>query len=127
MEEDRKEQRQAIRVKPLDSEPIEIQIIGFEFMDILHARNICALGIGIWVPHQFKGCKIDEEVQIVVTLPDMEPFLCRGMIRHKSSSDEKAFFGIQFTGISKLHHAWIKNYVQSRLSEEAEQSQQGTQ
>jgi c-di-GMP-binding flagellar brake protein YcgR len=117
-----KEKRKALRIKPLASEPIEVQIIGVEFMDVLYARDISTLGIGIWVPHQFKGCNIDEEVQIIVTLPELEPFLCQGLICHKSSRDAKEFFGVRFTRISKLHHLWIKTYVQRRLSEETNQS-----
>ena len=91
-------------------------------MDVLYARDISTLGIGIWVPHQFKGCKIDEEVQIIVTLPDMEPFLCQGLIRHKSSRDAVEFFGVQFTQISGSHRSWIETYVQRFLSEQADQS-----
>jgi hypothetical protein len=52
-----KEKRCYIRVKPKDDEPVEIQLIGANFIDVLNAKDISEGGVGIFVEHDFEGCK----------------------------------------------------------------------
>ena len=41
------------RRKPSKSEPVEVQIIGGNSIDILHARDISETGLGVFVSHGF--------------------------------------------------------------------------
>ena len=70
------------RRRPSKSEPVEVQIIGGNSIDILHARDISATGLGVFVPHGFEGCDLDQEVELVITLPGTRTFMARGVIRH---------------------------------------------
>lgn len=108
-----KDARRDKRVKPPAAEPIEIQIMGTNSLDILKANDISISGIGINVPHRFEGCNISEEVELVITLPNSRPFLARGVISHISSSKQKNdIFGIQFTSISNNNSNQIKGYIE---------------
>jgi len=82
-------------------------------LDVLLARDISATGVGVFVPHMFKGWKIDEEVELVLTLPRERPFLARGVIRHHTHSDEGAeHFGVMFSEISDDDQEKILRYVE---------------
>ena len=61
--------RRPTRVRPLPGASVEVQIMGTNSLDILHARDISVRGVGVLVPHLFEGCDIDSRVELVVTLP----------------------------------------------------------
>lgn len=115
------ERRQAVRVKPPPEAPVEVQINGPGFVEILRARDISIEGIGVCVPHEFKGCDIDKEVAVIVTLPEKEPFMCAGLIRHRSPAGPKDVFGVAFTEIAGLYRSWVEVYVENRLKSGAEE------
>jgi hypothetical protein len=110
------EKRRHPRVQPRLNERIEIQIIGDGFIEILDARDISIGGLGIWVPSRFEGCNIDKEVEIVLRLPDHNPFVCHGIIKYFSKDKMTEFFGIMFTQIHDQHRALIQAYVDKRMS-----------
>ena len=102
------------RATPNRLAPVEIQIIGCGTLDVLTARNVSQTGIGIYVPHGFVGFNLDEEVEIVITLPRERSFLARGIIKHQTDSgDEECHFGVHFTKISREQRTKIRDYVRS--------------
>ena len=106
----------AQRVTPLRVAPVEVQVMGRGSLDVLHARNVSATGLGVYVPHGFAGFDLAAEVELVVTLPRAQPFLSRGVIKHVTDSpDEARHFGLHFTQIKKPHRKAIENYVRNRL------------
>lgn len=108
--------RQARRAVPLRLSPVEVQVMGRASLDVLHARNVSATGVGVYVPHGFAGFDLAEEVELVVTLPRTQPFLARGVIKHVTdSANEARHFGLYFTQIKKAHRVAIERYVRSRL------------
>lgn len=107
-------QRPAARVRPLPTAPIEVQIMGAGTLDVLRVRDISATGLGVYVPHRFDGCDIDAEVELVITLPQLRPFLARGVIRHVTATGEPAeYFGVQFTELKDEHRQRIRHYVRT--------------
>lgn len=107
--------QRAVRVQPTEAEPVEVQIMGDGFLDILDARDISRDGVGVVVPHGFKGCEIDEEVDLVITLPGQIPFLCKGLIVHRTEADRE-FFGVRFTWIHPAHRQQLDRYIALRRS-----------
>ncbi len=114
------------RVVPCEAEPIEVQIMGNGFLEIVDARDIGPSGIGIYVPHSFRDSDIDTEVDLILTLPRSQSFKARGIIRHsgiittgmpRSEADDKSVFGISFTLIDPHHQRHILAYIQTRLSD----------
>ena len=87
--------------------------MGDGFLDVFAARDISASGVGIVVPHRFHGCKIDDEVALVITLPKERPFLARGRIVHRTKTDHE-FFGVEFSELERSHRKLIANYVVRR-------------
>lgn len=110
------EKRRYIRVIPKENEPIEIQLIGSNFIDILNAKDISEGGIGIFVPHNFEGCEIGGIIDILIKLPKTKSFVVKGKIIHKQTQNPH-FFGVEFIEISPENQAKIRNYVQKRLEE----------
>ncbi len=105
----------AQRVVPLRVAPVEVQVMGHESLDVLCARNVSETGLGVYVPHGFAGLDLAVDVDLVVTLPGVLPFLARGVIKHVTNgSGEPGHFGLHFTLIKKTDRASIERYVQSR-------------
>jgi hypothetical protein len=103
------------RVNPANGAPILVQIIGENFIERLKAIDISIGGLGIKVPHMFKGCKVDAEVDLVITLPGERPFQAKASIRHTKTNQDgspSASFGVQFTGISEEKQMLIGEYVE---------------
>ncbi|MCP4601526.1 MAG: PilZ domain-containing protein [Proteobacteria bacterium] len=104
--------RRFSRVAPMDGEPVEIQIIGENFMEQIEARDISKGGISILVPHMFEGCRVDGELDLIISLPKTRPFMARATIRHtKSRDDETGIFGVKFTSIEEAHIQTVEDYV----------------
>ena len=104
------------RVTPTRGAPVEVQVMGRGSLDVLNARNVSDSGIGIYVPHGFAGCDLDEEVELVITLPGERPFLARGSIKHRTDGgDEGHHFGLHFTSIDRSHREKLRAYVRALL------------
>jgi len=108
-----KEKRRSTRVRPDPASPIEVQIIGVSFLEVLHARNICIHGMGIFVPHRFEGYNIDSCVELIITLPQGRPFKAIGKIRHEANKS-KSFFGVEFVELDEKDRQAIAQYVELR-------------
>jgi c-di-GMP-binding flagellar brake protein YcgR len=102
----------AKRVRPTAKEPIMIQLIsdGFE------TRDISATGAGIFVPIHLEGCPLKSPVNLIIELPDSEPFRARGRIVHRTKIGRE-FIGVQFLNLSQGQASIIARYIQRRLSE----------
>lgn len=100
------------RVRPRPSEPVEVHIMGGRSLDILHARNVSDTGLGVWVPHRFEGCDLDEEMTLVITLPRRRSFVARGTLKHVTSREAgPGHFGVEFTALAERHCEAIRDYV----------------
>ena len=40
-------------------------------------------GVGVWVPHGFRGCDTSAPVELILTLPSRKPLRMRGTIKHR--------------------------------------------
>ena len=107
--------RQHIRVQPERGSPIEVDINGEDFIEVLRAVDISMGGMGINVAHLFKGCRINRSVAVIVTLPTSggRGFQVDGRIRHVK--DHR--FGIQFVGLADADRKQLREYIASRLTD----------
>lgn len=115
------EKRNYLRVTPEATAPIEIQIMGCQtmggiFLDVLTARDISIGGIGIFVPHNFRGCDVSHTVELVITLPRGIPFKAVGRVIHKKSEDKGGYFGVKFLKIDDRARQAIAAYVTFRAA-----------
>ena len=110
------EQRSFVRVRPHPRRPVSIQIMGKDFIDTFQVVDISVGGVGVRVPHRFDGCEINEEVEVVLSLPGGRPMQTRGTIRHVREEPGGSLFGLQFSQLSPVHRGAIESYVQHRLS-----------
>ncbi|MBC8556002.1 MAG: PilZ domain-containing protein [Candidatus Brocadiales bacterium] len=109
-----KEKRRFVRVPAGDDKAIEVQIIGDVFLEVLNAKDISTNGVSVYVPHEFRGCNINDEVDLILTLSNEEPFNAKGIIIHSSSSS-RGYFSVEFTGITSENKNLIYNYIHTRL------------
>ena len=108
-----------LRVRPLSTEPVEVQIIGSDFLDIVHVRDIGLGGVGVWIPHGFGGCDTSTAVELILTLPSRKSFQVEGLIRHHSAVDEqKGFFGVKFLHLSRPQRKRIEEYLRGRIEQD---------
>jgi len=112
----RKDRRRYIRVAQEVDHPIGVHINGENFFDILTAKDISIGGLGIVAPHEFKGCRIDRLVSLVITLPYpiKKSFMAKGTIKHVV--DER--FGVMFVEIDKKSRDRVREYVSYRIQRE---------
>jgi hypothetical protein len=92
-----KHKRDTVRVIPDPLNPIIVDLVGENFIDVLRAKDIGEGGLSVHVPYQFAGCIINREIELVITLPGARSFKAGGMIRHNGQKQE-LYFGISFTG-----------------------------
>ena len=107
--------RVAPRIAPRETQPIEVQIMGSNHLDILPAKDISVSGIGVQVPHRFQGCDLAQEVELIITLPGCRPFLAYGVIRHWHGAGDH--FGVEFTHIDSRWIERIRSYIQDCIAE----------
>jgi hypothetical protein len=111
-----KYKRYKVRVIPDPQHPIIIDFVGENFIDTLKAKDIGQGGLSVFVPHQFDGCVINREIELVVTLPNTRSFKTKGMIRHRGES-QGFYFGVSFTHIERNDFETLKNYVKMRADQ----------
>jgi c-di-GMP-binding flagellar brake protein YcgR len=101
----------AERVQPTAKDPVEIQLIsdGFE------ARDISATGAGIFVPPHLEGCNLKSPINILIQLPESQPFRARGRIVHRTKIGRE-FLGVEFLNLPETHASLITRYVERCLS-----------
>ena len=85
------------------------------FLDIFEARDISTTGVGIFVPYRFEGCPLKTPVDLVMTLPNGNPFLAKGRVVHRTKT-EREFFGVEFVNLPRPATREIEGYIQRRLA-----------
>ena len=86
--------------------------MGPDSLNIMRARDISTMGIGVYAPTMFHGCDMDSEVELVITLPGKPSFLAKGTIRHRTKRRRgKEYFGIEFTRIYEKDKTQIENFI----------------
>jgi len=110
--------RKHIRIEPKAGQPIQVNINGEDFIDITNAVDISLGGVGLKVPHEFKGCELARQVSFIIDLPTEPKKQCvqvHGRILHVSGQR----FGVSFTDMSKANRQKIKKYIGGRIKEES--------
>ncbi len=102
------------RAIPDPKQPVVIDLVGDNFIDVLKAKDIGEGGLSVYVPYQFKGCIIDREIEIVITLPDRSSFKTTGLIKHKGEK-QGFYFGIAFTHVNDKDIRTLKQYIETRI------------
>ena len=99
----------AKRVRPTAKEPVFVQLV----TDGFAARDISATGAAIFVPPHLEGSTLRSPVNLVIKLPDAEPFRARGRIVHRTKIGRE-FLGVEFMNLPQAHAAVIARYVERR-------------
>ena len=90
------ERRHHPRVVPEPARPIEVQIMGPGYLEIVEATNIAVGGVGIFIPHWIASEYVDTRVELILTMPHCRPVHLRGIIRHYDDEIDPARLGIEF-------------------------------
>ena len=105
--------RKEKRISPIDDQPVIVDLPGKEFKnEILKVKDISTKGIAIFIPHYFRGCEVDEEVEIEIILPNNKEhtFKVTAEIRHTELDD--SYFGARFIRMDKQFKINLKSYIQ---------------
>jgi hypothetical protein len=103
-----------LRVRPDPQRPVEVQVMGPGFLDVLHARDVSETGLGLFVPHGFAGCDVKQGVELIVKLPGRSSFSAAGVLIHRTTEGSRAFFGVELTRISDRARQALRDYVEGR-------------
>ena len=108
------ELRDDTRFRPHPSQPVSVQIMGPNSIDVLTARDIALKGLGVYMPHGAEHWKDDPRVELVITLPGQRPFLAKGQVRHRTHHfEDESFFGVEFVDLPKKRREQIRRYLDS--------------
>jgi len=105
------EKRRFQRVRPAPSAPIEVQVMGGAFLEVLHAQDISVGGMAVLVPHGFSDDELSETVQLIISMPAARSFKATARIRHIERTGSGGKFGIEFAELDAAHRAHIARYV----------------
>lgn len=94
--------------------------MGPDDLDVLYARDISEVGIGVFMPHGFDGSRLHSQVEMIVHLPDASPFVVVGILRHRTVNGPLAFFGVEFTRVADTARQSLRAYVQGRMAADAQ-------
>ncbi|WP_127714342.1 response regulator [Halobacteriovorax sp. HLS] len=108
----RKDQRR-VGFNSNDNENIRIDIVGKNFVDIVKGKDISLGGIAVKVPHFIIDCKIGENVECIISLPQKKTIKTFGTVRHVGEEND-FYFGIEFTKMDKLSEKNLKEFVESK-------------
>jgi len=112
-----KKGRKQIRVAPEAGHPVTVDINGDNFLEIVDAADISEDGIGISTPSRLEGCRIDEIVSLVITLPHPVRHIFHGIGKVKHISGEK--FGVFFIDVSRADLKAVRRYVGRRIKDKS--------
>jgi hypothetical protein len=85
--------------------------MGSGFIDVFNARDLSNGGLSLIVPHRFEGCNLAGEVEVLLKLPGLKPFVVRGLVRHTQDDTDGTAFGIEFTRLDATAKSRINAYV----------------
>jgi c-di-GMP-binding flagellar brake protein YcgR len=103
------------RVRPLVRKPVEIQLMGSDFLEVLSARDISLGGVGIRVDHAFSGYDLASEIQLLIKLPGKRSFIANGRVRHKATREGWEIYGVEFTRLPAEGEVDLAAYVERML------------
>lgn len=109
------DKRRFARVVPLPSAPVEVQIMGAEFLEVLRARDISVGGVCVIVRHAFEGYNLAEAVELVITLPKQRAFLAQAVVRRIDK--QRTNFAVEFTQLEDKDRRAIEAYVTALLAQ----------
>ncbi len=110
---------ESTRLRLPRSERVEVQIMGPGFVDVVLARDISLGGVGVWIPHGFRGCDTSAPVELILTLPSRKPLRMRGTIKHRTATSDGAhFFGVEFIDLAVMHQKAIEDYIARCVGED---------
>jgi hypothetical protein len=109
------DKRKFPRVVPHETKPVQVHLMGTNFLEVLTAADISEGGIGIRVSHSFEGYDMDRQVEVVVSLPGAKAFMARGRLRSKSVRENTHVFGVQFTYVADEGKELLSEYVTRML------------
>ena len=98
------------KIIPNKNNPIRMDIIGDNFVEIVQVTDISESGAGIYVPHSFSGIDTSKSINAIVTLPGQNSFKTKGMI--KPGKDSRNFF-LEFLDLSSQGKKQISVYAKS--------------
>ncbi len=90
--------------------------MGSGFLDVLEARDVSAGGLGLTVPHRFVGYDLEGEIQILIKLPGLKPFLVKGVVRRKQGAGDGTWYGIEFTQVDSAAHQRLIGYIEEMVA-----------
>ena len=111
--------RRHLRAYPTQSNPVEVQIMGEDSLNILHARDVSLSGIGVVVPHRFEGCDIESGVELVLSFPNARSFKTRGRVVYRQEDATSTYFGIEFTDLDETYKDIITRFITTESGDDA--------
>ena len=106
------ERRRVERVVPDPRSPIEVQIMGNGFLEVVNAVNISTKGVGIYLRHGLDETLLGSRVEIVLVLPRCRPVFVRGRIRHLDGHDDFRYIGLEFMRLPPRVEKLLTQYVE---------------
>jgi hypothetical protein len=110
-----RDKRRFPRVQPHAAKPVEVQLLGTNFLEVVPAADISVSGIGICLDHEIVDYDLDHEIEIVVTLPGEKPFVTRGRVRSKSQRGTVYVLGLEFQKVPREARDYLARYVEVML------------
>lgn len=105
------DRRREKRVRPYANRPVEVQIMGPGFLEIVQATDISVGGVGVYIPHGIDPSAVGKNVEIILTLPACRPAHIRGNICHSDGVSDLCHIGVEFLRLPANVEKALRRYV----------------
>jgi hypothetical protein len=112
------ERRRARRFRPEPNAPVQVQISGNGFLEIVRVVDISAHGVGIYLPPSHPARNVDRPVELILTLPGERPAHLRGAL-HPREGVDNSLLGLEFMELPVEASAALDRYLQRRQARPA--------
>lgn len=86
------------------------------FLDVLLCEDVSEGGVAVRVSHDFEGCRIDDPVKLILTLPGKPPLTLAAHVRHIADLADVSIFGVEFDELDRSNAAAIAAYVNEMIA-----------
>jgi hypothetical protein len=105
------ERRQTPRVRPDPNHPVEVQVMGPGFLEIVEATDLGLGGVGFYLPHGVDRSLLNSPVEIIITLPRARSIHVRGILCHLDQDSDPCRLGVKFTRLPSKASTTLQQYV----------------
>jgi hypothetical protein len=101
-------------VRPHPTAPIEVQLMGDGFLEVVHAIDISTKCVGIFLEHGIDDQQFGSRAEVILVLPRCQAVHLRVRICHQNGSSDQRHVSLEFLRLPPPAQSLLESYVARR-------------